>query len=808
MPGGNPDEVFAFYDGGWGVPEILDGRPSIWGDLVRANDTGSGSWKMAEIPNVEGSKAGRTRLVTHSTSLTLFEILYYSDAAKRSMNYELLGPMGLGNNNDFILNAMGCNYDGFNVVFTATAGDTGTDVNWSVTAGLVQSKACADAALNVFYDMFTVAFNEKFPYTAPVAEEWDYVIAGAGTSGCALAAQLAKAGERVLLLERGPDNDWTGINRATGAKVDMYDSADVGLSQHHSEVGEGFFHKALPFNKPRPAATMDFGPQGQYYTIYQIDAMYSDLAGELPADWQWMDYEPVSKVVGGCSMHNYQIYIRPGNHSIRKMGWDPEVILTKFAKMEAESLPVTPQAVGANARAFGKAFDDHGCEKFGRGRDVAQSRAECAYGTRDATWHPDMKRIGAGDAFLTKEVRALDNFKLVTHATIQRVIFGGDGVTATGVEYKDAAGTAHSVYGKETVLSAGVLNTPKILMHSGIGPAEELGKFDIPVRADLPVGKEMHNHLFSNPCFLLDNTAVDAEGILSLYMQYRSSFAKESGSDGDIWISPGISVQRPDNTTEFCVTAAIYDNIKSKGQLHLVSPDPDAQLEIDYPYWTESQDVMLMQEGWNFIRQIMEESDFTVLEEITHSPTSRDRDANGNVIPAQDDLDQIIRYSQTVYHNVGTAAIGRVVDDNLRVMGVNNLRVVDNSVAPEVPNSNTQALAYIIGYHGADILLASKELPTPPAPPVPPFSDPSDQCAIFGDFEQSEDVSVWKENLLFVTSGMVPQAKQQGGKILAVDLAANAGKMPELVEIKVSGVPDDYVWSAHGMYIENATQRL
>lgn len=387
------------------------------------------------------------------------------------------------------------------------------------------------------------------------------------------------------------------------------------------------------------------------------------------------------------------------------MGWDPEIILSKFEKMEAESLPVTPQETGTNAAAFGRAFDDHGCEKFSRGRDVAQSRAKCAYGTRDATWHADMKRISAGDAFLTKEVRALKNFKLVTHANIQRVLFDVDGKTATGVEYKDADGKMHNVYGAETVISAGVLNTPKILMHSGIGPKESLSKFNIPVKADLPVGKEMHNHFFANPCFHVNNTVPDA-GILALYMQYRSSFAEQSGSDGDVWVAPSLSSLMSDNTTTtMCFSVAIYDNIKSKGQVNLVSADPADQLEIDYKMWSNTQDLMIMQEGWDFVREMIEASDLEVIAEVTLSPTSRDKDKDGNIIPARDDFDQIIRYSQTVYHNVGTAAIGRVVDENLRVMGINNLRVVDNSVAPEVPNSNTQALAYIIGYHGADILL-------------------------------------------------------------------------------------------------------
>jgi len=575
----------------------------------------------------------------------------------------------------------------------------------------------------------TVAATALF-LSAPgvrAADEWDYVIAGAGTAGCALAARLALAGERVLLLERGPDNDWTGKNHATDADIDLYDSADSGLSQHHSDIGEGFYHHALPFNKPRPANTMEFGPQGQYYTIFQIDAMYSNMLGELPADWRTMDYEPVSKIVGGCSMHNYMVYIRPGNHSIRKMGWDPEEILAKFEKMEAESLPITPSAMGDNAGAFAKAFDDHGCEEFSRGRDVAQSRAKCAYGTRDASWHKDMKRIGSGDAFLTPQVRALDNFKLVTWANIQRVTFGADGKTATGVEYKDPAGETHTVHGKETVISAGVLNTPKILMHSGIGPSEELSKFDIPVKVDLPVGREMHNHFLSVPCFLLNNTVADTHGILNNYMHYRSSVAEQTGTDSDIFIGDSFNFQRPDNTTEMCFVVGIYDNIVAKGKLHLVSSDPDAQLEIDYPMWSNAQDLMLMQEGWNFVRQILAESDLEVLEDISHSPTSRDRDADGVVVPAQDDLDQIIRYSQTIYHNVGTAGIGRVVDADLRVKGVNNLRVVDNSVAPEVPNANTQALAYIIGYHGADLLLASKDAPTTgttvaPAATAAPFS--------------------------------------------------------------------------------------
>ncbi len=317
-----------------------------------------------------------------------------------------------------------------------------------------------------------------------------------------------------------------------------------------------------------------------------------------------------------------------------------------------------------------------------------------------------------------------------TGETVSKVVVRNG--RATGVELVDKSGASHVVSaGKEVILSAGVFGSPQILMLSGIGPAGHLGGLGIDVVADLPVGENLHDHLFVPTTWLMPNAmhkgtpSYFGRALVREMLRGGSTFlahtvfetvgfvrTSQATSVPDLqlhvlpWSYPSPNQDEPvrhkvDLRQAMTVLATlIYP--KSRGTVRLASADPSVAPLIDPNYLAEEADRRLLVEGVAMIRETM-------------GHPSIKGSVTGELHPGDDwnadTADHEVRNrATTVYHPVGTCRMGSderaVVDPQLRVLGVDGLRVVDASIMPSITGGNTNAPAIMIGEHAASMMLA------------------------------------------------------------------------------------------------------
>ena len=293
------------------------------------------------------------------------------------------------------------------------------------------------------------------------------------------------------------------------------------------------------------------------------------------------------------------------------------------------------------------------------------------------------------------------NLTVLTRALVTRIVFKGN--RATGVEILYEGELLQVEAGLEVIVSLGAIQTPKLLMQSGVGDQAELAKFGIPVVADLPgVGRNLHDHaalgcvweanekpLPGSPrsqavCFWKTNSALDAPNFY-------------------LYGNPG-PVITPENQTRFRRPASAWSLFvgmrpASRGVIHLTGPDPFDPLDIEANYLADPLDL----ENWRIgIARAREIGNAAALR-----PYARNEVAPGELDGAA--LEQFIRNGLvTFWHQCGTARMGRdntsVVDGRLKVHGVQGLRVADASVMPRVTTGNTMAPCVVIGERAAALL--------------------------------------------------------------------------------------------------------
>ena len=354
-----------------------------------------------------------------------------------------------------------------------------------------------------------------------------------------------------------------------------------------------------------------------------------------------------------------------------------------------------------------QAFVAHGgCEVQAPGQSITSSKSRCSIAQQPTSLTDTGRRITAGSAFLTNEVRELPNFELRVNAKAKRVTFETTLTSrkATGVEYIDAHGEVQTVTANEEVLlSAGTFGSPQLLLLSGIGSNYELERANIPSVFDVSdVGENYQDHagvlmVFDVPT---NGTAVhenSLETALAFSTYYRSSFSQDN-DDPDILIAPMFSRNVGQNTCRVELLISVVGNVASTGTVTLQTTSILDSPKVHYGLLHGQEDTDRMFDAFGFVRDVMEKAGAT------------------EVIPAADgrfhgDFDFIRQTAGTLSDAVGTNAMGSVVDQRLKVKGVPNLRVVDSSVIPMIPNGNTQSMAYMVGYHGADIILAGDPSP-------------------------------------------------------------------------------------------------
>jgi choline dehydrogenase len=522
-----------------------------------------------------------------------------------------------------------------------------------------------------------------------VSQTYDYVVVGAGSAGAVVAARLTEdRGTTVLLLEAGP---------AAEADEISVPAAFAGL-----------FKTKWDWN---------------YQTIEQKQ-LHARRA-----------YWPRMRALGGCSAMNAMIYIR-GNRADYDgwrdahgaTGWGHDDVLPYFVRSEGNQRLGAPYhgqdgpvrvedrrythplsrawVESAVAVGFERTDDFNGPEQEGAGL----YQVTCRKG----------RRWTVAQAYLTPAADR-PNLTVRTLAQVHRVVLQGS--RAVGVTYQEGRETVTAYADAEVVLAGGSVNTPQLLMLSGIGPADHLREVGVDVAHHLPgVGENLHDHPAVPVIWHTRNTTDLAEfntlvnfgrakvlgsGPLVSNVGEAGGFFRSraglSAPDLQMHVAPtgfwDNGMHEP--TTRKVTVAPTLVSVASRGRLRLRSDDPTWHPAIDPAYFDDQADIDAMVAG---VRRAIETARTGPLAEYVDEaflPTQR-HPTDAEVV------DHIRSHTQTLYHPVGTCAMGTgelaVVDPQLRVHGIEGLRVADASVMPEVPRGNTNAPTIMIGEKAADLL--------------------------------------------------------------------------------------------------------
>ncbi len=515
---------------------------------------------------------------------------------------------------------------------------------------------------------------------------YDFIIVGAGSAGCVLADRLSADGQQVLVLEAGGQDD------------DMM------------------------VKIPALFAGMFQGPNDWNYNSDPEPGLFGRRV-----------YLPRGKMLGGSSSMNALIYMRGAREDYDEWatgfgatGWSYDDVLPYFIKSENNAdiqdefhgtdggLHVTTQRwVSPHAQSFVESAVEAGIERNSDFNGAQQAGTGMFQITAE-----DGKRCSAADAFLRPALER-DNVELITGATVRRVLL--EGSRAVGVEYKRGGEVHTAAATREVVLSAGAYNSPNILMLSGIGPAGHLREHGINVAVDLPnVGANLQDHPLTllhwatsasdtladliDPTYM-DQWLADGSGKLSSNAAESAALWKSDPSldrpDFQIIFVPGFfwehGMRRP---AEGGMTIGLsYNGPSSRGSVRLRSADPGVAPRIVSNLLSQQSEVDAVLRGIGLVDDI-----------ASRGPLAKVLGERLN--PGQGTLDTaawVRAETQHMYHASCTARIGSaedgVVDAELRVHGVDGLRVIDASVMPRIASGNTNAPTIMIGERGADLML-------------------------------------------------------------------------------------------------------
>ncbi len=537
--------------------------------------------------------------------------------------------------------------------------------------------------------------EEEFDHTA------DYVIVGAGSAGCVLAARLSASGDHeVLVLEAGGSDRSVFIQMPAALSIPLnskrYDwglhtVAEAGLggrSLHQARgrvIGGSSSINGMAYVRGNPGDFQEWVDQGAEGWSYADVLPYFRRAEDCVygAD----DYRGAGGPVGICNgngMQNplYRVFIEAGRQA-----------------------------------GYGVTDDYNGFRQEGFGRMDMTVRNGVRCSTANAYLKPALKR---------------HNLALQTHAVTTRVVM--EGKRAIGVEYRQGDRLLRARARREVILSASAFHSPKLLMLSGIGPAQHLRDLGIRLVHDLPgVGENLQDHLevwIQHACTqpITLNGKLNTLGKLGIglrWLLFRSGLGATNHfeSNGYIRSRPGLT--HPDLQYHFLAGAIAYDGSNalsghgyqvhlgankpaSRGYVRLRSADPDEAPEIRFNYLQEEADRQAYRDGVRLTREILAQPAFEPYRGKEVSP--------GSNVQTDEEIDQWVAASaETAYHPCGSCRMGTdpmaVVDPQCRVHGVENLRVVDSSVMPTLTNGNINAPTIMIGEKAADHILGRTPLP-------------------------------------------------------------------------------------------------
>lgn len=538
----------------------------------------------------------------------------------------------------------------------------------------------------------------------------DFVVIGAGSAGCALAYRLAESGASVIIVE--------------------YGGSDAGP----------FIQMPAALSYPMNMSIYDWGFSSQ---------PEKHLANRRLAT-------PRGKVVGGSSSINGMVYVR--GHAkdfdtwseLGADGWSYADVLPYYKRMEnwhggegdeLQSWRGTDGPLhvtrGPRDNPLHNAFQEAGKQAGYQMTSDYNGHQQEGFGALEQTVYKG-RRWSAASAYLRP---ALKHAKCTLVSGLAQKITIENGA-AKSVEVKRGDTIWNISANREIILSASSINSPKLLMLSGIGPAAHLRQHGIDVVADRPgVGQNLQDHLevyiqmaASQPITLFKHWNLISKGMLGAQWLFtKTGLGASNQFESGGFIRSGAGVEYPDIQYHFLPMAVRYDGkaaaeghgfqahvgpmrSASRGAITLQSSDAAAAPVIDFNYMAHDSDWRDFRKAIRLTREIFAQEAF--------KPYVKNEIQPGANLQSDDELDEFIRqHAESAFHPCGTCKMGRaddpmsVVDPETKVIGVDKLRVVDSSIFPQITNGNLNAPSIMTGEKAADFILNRQPLPPSNAEP-------------------------------------------------------------------------------------------